>query len=194
MSNFSEIDHRKTRCFQHRGVKTRGVLTTWFPDLSTLPAIFNIFYPLKYSIFFTEISHSWYQYFFKKKYWVPARNTQQVEGKKLICTHILTWFQRVACVSKVRIPALNASLSSNPSDPKNVHFYCILAWMPRKSANTSIVLSIFPHTLLQCSSIFCVHFHCAPVLFACISLGFLDREYLMFWEAFWIALGCFWGA
>jgi len=66
VSNFSENDYRKTRCFQHRGVKTRGVLTTWFPDLSTLPAIFNIFYPLKYSIFFTEISHSWYQYLKKK--------------------------------------------------------------------------------------------------------------------------------
>ena len=143
VSNFSENDYRKTRCFQHRGVKTRGVLTTWFPDLSTLPAIFNIFYPLKYSIFFTEISHSWYQYFFKKKYWVPARNTQQVEGKKLICTHILTWFQRVACVSKVRIPALNASLSSNPSDPKNVHFYCILAWMPRKSTTSEWFWSIW---------------------------------------------------
>ena len=146
----------------------------------------TVFFSLKFRTRDTSIK--------KKKYWVPARNTQQVEGKKLICTHILTWFQRVACVSKVRIPALNASLSSNPSDPKNVHFYCILAWMPRKSANTSIVLSIFSHTLLPCSSIFCVHFHCAPVLFACISLGFLDREYLMFWEAFWIALGCFWGA
>ena len=32
--------------------------------------------------------------------------------------------------------------------------------MPRKSANTSIVFSIFSHTLLLCSSIFCVHFHC----------------------------------
>ena len=123
-----------------------------------------------------------------KKYCVPARNTHKVEGKKLICTHIFTWFQRGACVSKPCIPALNASLSSNPSDPKNIHFYCILAWMPRKSANTSIVFSIFSHTLLLCSSTFYLHFHYALVLFVCISLGFLD------WEAFWTALGCFWGA
>ena len=179
MSNFSENDYRKTRCFQHRGVKTRGVLTTCFPDLSTLPAIFNIFCPLKSSIFFTEISHPWYLCFLLKKYCVPALNTQQVEGKKLICTHICTWFQRGACVSKPCIPALNASLSSNPSDPKNVHFYCILACMPRKSAKTSIVFSIFSHTFLLCSSIFCMHFHCG------------GRD---FREAFWIVLDCLWAA
>ena len=169
VSNFSENDYRKTRCFQHRGVKTRGVLTTWFPDLSTLPAIFNIFCPLKSSIFFTEISHSWYLWFLLKKYWVPARNTQQVEGKKLICTHIFTWFQRGACVSKPCIPALNASLSSNPSDPKNVHFYCILAWMPRKSANTSIVFSIFR-----------IHFYCVPAFSACISIAPGGQESLIY--------------
>ena len=78
-----------------------------------------------------------------KKYCVPARNTREVEGKKLICTHIFTWFQRDACVSKPCIPALNASLSSNPSDPKNVHFYCILAWMPRKSTTSEWFWSIW---------------------------------------------------
>ena len=143
MSNFSENDYRKTRCFQHRGVKTRGVLTTCFPDLSTLPAIFNIFFLLKSSTFFTEISCPWYPCFLLKKYCVPARNTREVEGKKLICTHIVTWFQRDACVSKLCIPALNASLSSNPSDPKNVHFYCILAWMPRKSTTSEWFWSIW---------------------------------------------------
>ena len=158
------------------------------------PSYFQHFFLQYFSIFFHWISTFLRALFSLKKYCVPALNTHKAEGNGPIRAHISTVFQHGACVSKPCIPALNASLSSNPSDPKNVHFYCILAWMPRKSANTSIVFSIFSHTLLLCSSIFCVHFHCAPVLFACISLGFLDREYLMFWEAFWTALGCFWGA
>ena len=66
--------------------------------------------------------------------------------------------------------------------------------------------TVFQHcrreVLLHCSTL-CMHFYHVPVLsayisivlqFPCISLGFLDWEYLTFWEAFWTALGCFWGA
>ena len=90
----------------------------------------------------------------------------------LICTHISIVFQRGACVSKPCIPALPASLSANPSPLKNVRCYCILAWMPRKSANTSIVFSIFR-----------IHFYCVPAFSACISIapgGFLDCSELQF--------------
>ena len=68
------------------------------------------------------------------------------------------------------------------------------------------ISTVFQHcrreVLLHCSTL-CMHFYHVPVLsayisivlqFPCISLGFLDWEYLTFWEAFWTALGCFWGA
>ena len=68
------------------------------------------------------------------------------------------------------------------------------------------ISTVFQHCrrafLLHCSTL-CMHFYHVPVLsayisivlqFPCISLGFLDWEYLTFWEAFWTALGCFWGA
>ena len=80
VSHFSENDHRKTRCFQHRGVKTRGVLTTWFLVFSTLPAIFNTF---SYCIpvrFFSEIQHLEWSEKRGPQYCIPAPNTQQAEG------------------------------------------------------------------------------------------------------------------
>ena len=135
MSHFSENDHRKTRCFQHRGVKTRGLLTTCFSLFSTLPAISgSLFYCI--SVTFSPTVRALLPVTFPlKKYRVPASNTRKVEGTGLICTHIPTWFQHGACVSTSCIPALTASFSRYPSPLKNVRRYCILAWLPRKSNN-----------------------------------------------------------
>ena len=127
VSNFSENDYRKTRCFQHRGVKTRGVLTTWFLVFSTLPAIFNTFFYCIPVRFFHWIPAFLQPLFSLKPYCVPAPNTHKVEGIGLICTHILTWFQHGACVSTSCIPAPPASFSRYPSPLKNVRRYCILA-------------------------------------------------------------------
>ena len=164
MSHFSENDHRKTRCFQHRGVNTRGVSTTCFPFFSTLPAFCPVLFsptvrallPVTFSL---------------KKYRVPALNTRKVEGTGLICTHIPTWFQHGACVSTSCIPALTASFSRYPSPLKNVRRYCILALMPRKSISST-----------NSSILFCMNPYCVPAFSACISIasgGFLD----CFWAA-----------
>ena len=158
MSNFSENGHRKTRCFQHRGVKTRGVLTTCFPDLSTLPAIFNTFFYSISAYFFTEF-HARAACFSLKKYCVPALNTHKAEGNASIRAHISTVFQHGACVSKPCIPALPASLSSNPSPPKNAHGMCSsTAYVHFYCARIIFFCVLF--AFLLCSSIFCVHFHC----------------------------------
>ena len=141
VSNFSENEYRKTRCFQHRGVKTRGVLTTWFLVFSTLPAIFNTFlYCIPVRLFFWIPALLKHQ-FSLKPCCVPAPNTRKAEGLELICTHILTWFQHGACVSTSCIPAPPASFSRYPSSLKNVRRYCILAWMPRKSTTSESLLA-----------------------------------------------------
>ena len=186
MSNFSENDHRKTRCFQHRGVKTRGVLTTWFLVFSTLPAIFNTFLYCIPVRFFHWIPAFLQPLFSLKPYCVPAPNTRKAEGIGLICTHILTWFQHGACVSTSCIPALTASLLRYHSPLKNVRRYCILVFSPRKSANTSMMFSIFRIHSYCVPVFFCVHFHCfgrfSGLLLGCSTFS----------EAFWTALDCFW--
>ena len=128
VSNFSENEYRKTRCFQHRGVKTRGVSTTWFLVFSTLPAIFNTFFYCIPVQLFTEIPVQLFTLIALKPYCAPALNTRKAEGIGLICTHIFTWFQHGACVSTSCIPALTASFSRYPSPLKNVRRYCIPAF------------------------------------------------------------------
>ena len=123
VSNFSEIDHRKTRCFQHRGVKTRGVLTTCFPDLSTLPTIFNTFFYWFDNIFFIFFT-AFDSIFFCKK--ILCSSTEYVQsGRKKVNLHAHLYLIPAWCVrKKICIPALTASLSSNPSPPKNAHGMC----------------------------------------------------------------------
>ena len=140
VSNFSENDHRKTRCFQHRGVKTRGVLTTWFLVFSTLPAIFNTFLYCIPVRFFHWIPAFLQPLFSLKPYCVPAPNTHKAEGFGLICTHILTWFQHGACPEK---PVFQHCLR---------HFHQILH--PKKTHTDCIP------ALLTCSSTACVRASC----------------------------------
>ena len=75
------------------------------------------------------------------------------------------------CAHSYCIPALTASLLRYHSPLKNVRRYCILVFSPRKSANTSMMFSIFR-----------IHLYCVPAFSACISIasgGFLDY----FWAA-----------
>ena len=138
VSNFSENEYRKTRCFQHWGVKTLGVLTTWFLVFSTLPAIFNTFFYCIPVQLFTEIPALLRPPFSLKPYCAPAPNTCKAEGIGLICTHILTWFQHGACVSTSCIPALTALLSRYPSPLKNVRRYCIPAFFCKQIYSLNI--------------------------------------------------------
>ena len=135
-----ENDYRKTQCFQHWGVKTRGVLSTCFPDFSTLPAIFNTFFYCIPVQNFTEFQHSHAHCFSLKKYCVPAPNTRIAEGIGLICTHILTWFQHGACPEKPVFQHCSR------------HFHQILH---TKKTHTECVPA-----LLTCSSTACVRASC----------------------------------
>ena len=79
-------------------------------------------------------------------------------------------FQHGACPQRCRIPALPACISTVWNRLLCARSCSILSCLPRKSANTSTVFSIFSHALLLCSSTGCVHFH---------SVFWADRAALM---------------
>ena len=156
VSNFSENYPRKSQCFQHWGIKTRGVLTTCFPEFSTLPAIFNTFFCVP-AFFFTEFQHGHLVYTATV---FQHRMRALLLFSRPIPAYISTVFQRGACVHSHCIPALLVCVFAKSSTPllrtlllysstAYVHFYLLMHFQ-------HFVL----HAFLLCSSIFCVHFYC----------------------------------
>ena len=114
--------------------------------------LFSTLFFIDLTVFFSFFSQLLTVFFSVKKYCVPARNTCKVEGKKLICTHIYTWFQRGACVKKYVFQHWLRHFHQI-LHPRKTHTECVPALLT--------CISIARVSFFLCSSIVYVHFHCS---------------------------------
>ena len=149
----SALRCQNARCFDH--------LFSWFVNT---PSYFQHFFLLIWQYFFHFFHSIFFFIFFCKKKMCSSTQYAQ-SGRKKVNLHAHLYLIPAWCVrKKICIPALTASLSSNPSPPKNAHG--------------------------MCSSTAYVHFYCARIIF--FVFQHCLRAFPLLREAFWTALGCFW--
>ena len=140
-------------------------MTTCFPDFSTLPAIFNIFFTVFQ--YFSSLNSSILTstVFFKK---ILCSSTEYKErGRNWLNLHAHFYCIPAWCVR-------TRTMYSSIECVKNAQTFML-------EKRTSLLCSSIIYKQSYISSIssilFCMHFHCVPALVTCISIapgGFLD--------------------